>query len=708
VENDWERESVVRLVKSNYVGLDGDWSELLPEGVERWARHVGILRGKEQWLERLERKKGVLTSRQGRTEGEDEISEDEGRLSEQKARDQAAEIGEVIAFVRELAEVLNILPLEGSTSEYARAMCEVVLRLGVRNAILDAAPSEILGRDLSSYTGFLEALGEMEEAEARRYALEEFSTRLRLVLDRVNAPMPTGTDGRIRVLDVFQARHEKYPVVFIGGMVEKVFPHHYDQDPLYSDSARRALAGQGVRLQERSAKDAEEMFLFYSAITRATDIMFFTYPATDARGKYRMRSFYLDEVLSVLGLAEPTKKLPYSEPVPKHEAVWNAPDLGQWLFNVLWARQNKHNQLEVACAAYNKVVERPQEPVRSSILSAFIEGRRQSRESQDEYDGVLAQRGVLESVADRFPQDFLFSPTALQDYGCCPFLYFAKRVLGLEPLEEPADEVTAIERGDLYHKILWRFYTELRDERGGETRFSDNERGAILERILRVAAKECDRFRRTVFAGSAGLWRLATRAIERNLERFVDHEIELAGKYPERRPEYFEICFGMELKPPYDSCSVTEPLVFDGVHLCGKIDRVNVGEDEGTCVVVDYKTGSAQTSWRQVAEGTSFQLPIYWLACEELLFRERGIECVEACFYRLCGDYAEAVKRLKRNSGERETALAQCREHVKRYADNIRTGNFPVMPTESCPGWCDYRDICRYERGRIERKSEAP
>jgi ATP-dependent helicase/DNAse subunit B len=152
---------------------------------------------------------------------------------------------------------------------------------------------------------------------------------------------------------------------------------------------------------------------------------------------------------------------------------------------------------------------------------------------------------------------------------------------------------------------------------------------------------------------------------------------------------------------------VGEPLVVNGVQLAGKIDRVDVGEDEGTCVVVDYKTGNAQTSWGQVAEGTSFQLPIYWLACEELLFGERGAECVEAGFYRLCGDYAQAIKKLKRNSGERETALAQCREHVKRYAESIRTGNFPVIPADSCPAWCDYKDICRYERGRIERKREA-
>jgi len=713
VETDWERESVVRLVKSNYVRLGDRWSELLPEKVERWARRVTVLRGKKQWLKRLERKKELLTSRQGTTEREDEVSEDERRLLREEAPDRVAEIEEVIAFVRELEEILGILPPEGSTSDYAHAICEVMLRLGARDAILDADTSEILSRDLSAYARLLEVLGELERAdtrpdggEERRCTLSEFATRLRHVLGREHAPVPSGADGKIRVLDVFQARHEKFPVVFIGGMVERVFPHQHDQDPLYSDSARRELSKQGVRLQERSAKDAEEMFLFYSAVTRAIDRLYFTYPVTDARGKYRMRSFYLDEILEIVGPGTEPKKLLYSEPVPEAESVWNAPDLGQWLFNALWTQHGTPAERNVALAVYNTAVEKPLEPARDSILSAFIERRRQSEELPDEYDGVLAQPEVLTYLAEAFSQGRPLSPTALEDYGCCPFVYFCKRVLGLEPLEEPEETLTPIDRGTLYHNILWRFYTELRDERDGDTRFSEDERDAMLQRMLRVAAKECDQFEKAAFVGNAGLWRLARRAIERNLERFVDHEIRRGQKQQARRPEYFEICFGTKLRPPFDKHSVEEPLVVNGVRLAGKIDRVDVIDAENACIVVDYKTGDAQASWKDVVAGTSFQLPVYWLACERLLFREQGMKCAEACFYRLRSDYAEAVKRLGRR-GEWEAALAECREHIKQYAENIGAGNFRVMPTESCPGWCDYKDICRYERGRIERKKEA-
>ena len=417
-----------------------------------------------------------------------------------------------------------------------------------------------------------------------------------------------------------------------------------------------------------------------------------------------MRSFYLDEILDFLEPAAQPKEMLYSEPVPEPGSVWNTADLGLWLFSALWTRGGNREQKGAALTLYNRAVETRYELAHSAVLNGYLEERRQSHDLQDEYDGVLTHTQALQEIAEKYGHEHAFSATALNDYGCCPFMYFCKRVLGLEPIEEPEEELTAIERGNLYHKILWRFYTELRDE--SAEYLSDNERDAVVARIISVANEECNRFEKIGLVRNRTLWRLARRAIERNLERFVDHEIANAEKHPDRRPAYFELCFGLELRPPYDENSVRDPLIVEDVHLCGKIDRVDVTEKENACAVVDYKTGNAVTSWREVAEGRSFQLPVYWMACEELLLRDRGMQCVEAQLYRLCGDYAKAEKRLGRSRSEWEVSLAQCREYIKEYAENIRSGRFPVVPSDDCPGWCDYREICRYERGRIERKIE--
>jgi len=708
LEEDWERDSVIRFIKSNYVGFGADWSELLPDWVERWARSTGILRKRDQWLRRIKTKKRALELQKDFSDADEPLSENDRLAAEQTRRNELAEITEVLRFVQELGKLLDIVPDEGTIADFTVAVREVLRRLGVKDAILCAETPELITRDLRAYARFLEILGEMEQIDRRqdKHELAQFCTNLRHVLDREHQVQPRVAEGKISVLNIDDARHYRFPVVFVGGLVEKVFPRHHGQDPLYDDSARRSLAGHGVHLQERGTKNAEEMFLFYAAVTRATDRLCLTYPVTDAKGQSRMRSFYLDEVLDLLEPAAQRNEMLYSEPVPEPGSVWNTSDLGLWLFNALWTRDGKKERRSHAAALYNRAVETRREPMRRAVLNAYLEERRQSPDFQDEYDGVLTNTRVLQQIAETYSQEHAFSPTALENYGCCPFMFFCKRVLRLEPIEEPEEELTAIDRGNLYHNILWRFYTELRDQSGGPVQLLENERDALVARIIEVAHEECDRFERVGPVGNRSLWRLVRRAIERNLERFIDHEIENSRKRPDRCPAFFELCFGLKLQPPYDANSMGDPLIVDDVRLCGKIDRVDVSEKDTVCVVVDYKTGNAQTSWREVAEGRSFQLPVYWMACEELLLRGRGTQCVEAELYRLCGDYEKAEKGLRRGKSDWETALAKCREYIKEYAKSIRCGIFPVFPSDECPGWCDYKEICRYERGRIERKIE--
>jgi ATP-dependent helicase/nuclease subunit B len=711
-EHDWERDVVVRLVKSNYVRFDSRWSSLLPNWIERWARTAGIVRTREQWVEQLGRERQALESQKDVRDVEEPLSEEELRAREQRRRESLAQVREVLAFIQELGKVLDVVPEEGDTPTYVTAICEVIEWLGVNDAILEATEPTIIKRDMAAYERLVQLLGEVEHAEtgatAIQWNLRDFCTSLRHVLERERAPERASPEGRISVLDVHHARHYKFPVIFIGGMVERVFPHRHDEDPLYNDAARRELARYGVRLHERGAKNAEEMFLFYTAITRGTDRVYLTYPSSDAKGQPQMRSFYVDDVLAVVEPAEQPAEMAYSEPVPDHNHVWNTADLGEWLFSALWSRRGEREGRDPkhAGAAYDHTVETNNELVRHALVNAFVEERRESSDLPDQYDGILSDPRIVDGVGRKYSQEYVFSASALDDYGCCPFVFFCRRVLGLEPVEEPEEGLTAIDRGNLYHEILWRFYTELRDDRHGETRLAEQERDLLLERMIRAARAECDEFEKAGLVGNQSLWALTRRSIERNLERFVDHEIANSERSPERCPSYFELCFGTARRPPYDLSSLEEPLIVEGVRLGGKIDRVDLVETGNTCAVVDYKTGNTATNWREVAEGRSFQLPVYWFACEELLFRERGTQCVEACFYRLCRDYADAESRLRRTRSEWEESLTQCRAYIKEYAGSIRSGKFPAIPSGGCPGWCEYRDICRYERGRIERKLE--
>jgi inactivated superfamily I helicase len=77
------------------------------------------------------------------------------------------------------------------------------------------------------------------------------------------------TDRRrdvVHVMDAYEARQWKLPVVFVCGMVERHFPQYHREDPLLSDAARRSA---GMRTSED--RQVEEKLLFELAMTRATE-----------------------------------------------------------------------------------------------------------------------------------------------------------------------------------------------------------------------------------------------------------------------------------------------------------------------------------------------------------------------------------------------------------------------------------------------------
>jgi ATP-dependent helicase/nuclease subunit B len=77
------------------------------------------------------------------------------------------------------------------------------------------------------------------------------------------------------------------------------------------------------------------------------------------------------------------------------------------------------------------------------------------------YDGLVGElAGFWKHFAERG-----LSPTGLETYARCPFQFFARHVLGLQPLERPEESLgpNPAEFGELGHAILNGFYKALMD-----------------------------------------------------------------------------------------------------------------------------------------------------------------------------------------------------------------------------------------------------
>jgi ATP-dependent helicase/DNAse subunit B len=163
---------------------------------------------------------------------------------------------------------------------------------------------------------FDEALVEAAAAlDARReIPLEAFWRAVKAVLRVKPLRMEDGRRNVVHVLSAHEARQWVLPVVFVCGLVEKLFPQFHGQDLFFPDSgpggARALLNGAGIRVRTAAEMEREERALFDSALTRATMLVTLSYPECDARGERNLRSAYLDGCLIEEQTSRPVRPRP--------------------------------------------------------------------------------------------------------------------------------------------------------------------------------------------------------------------------------------------------------------------------------------------------------------------------------------------------------------------------------------------------------------
>lgn len=248
------------------------------------------------------------------------------------------------------------------------------------------------------------------------------------------------------------------------------------------------------------------------------------------------------------------------------------------------------------------------------------------------YTGWLAS----ETAQELSPQLTRLSPTQAERYASCPFRFYSKEILGLEPADRDEEPIN---RGRYVHAVLERFYTELRDEVGSPVSLASYDQGDLEARLLRIAIDELqtvddefdDRWLFELLAGLGDTDRneyfnrtavdgrpagILVRFIEEELALYVDPEGRLQDGPLSTAPAWFETKLSFTLNE---------------TTISGVVDRGEMTSD-GRAIVRDYKTGYT-SSERDTLDGLSFQLPIYAKMLEANV--DEVTETVGGGYYRL-------------------------------------------------------------------------
>ena len=256
-------------------------------------------------------------------------------------------------------------------------------------------------------------------------------------------------------------------------------------------------------------------------------------------------------------------------------------------------------------------------------------------------------------------------------------------------------------RGSVAHSALHKFYAGLPKELGHDRVTEENLEPALgfLRRCLDDALRGGVRLELTDLQAAEleeGLWH--------DLEGFVRDEAESTLQLVPRR---FEVGFGSDRSAPELQRGLH---LGEGLHLSGKIDRIDVDPFSARGIVQDYKSGRSAHSAKQIDEELKLQIPLYMLVLRDLV----GIEPLGGLYRPLAGERrargllrAEArgdgVPGFVKNDYLDEDAfwgqVDRSRELALGLVQRIRDGDARHDPRGGdCPTWCDLWPMCRVRR----------
>ncbi len=475
--------------------------------------------------------------------------------------------------------------------------------------------------------------------------------------------------------------------------------------------------------------------MFYEVLTRATRRLYLSYPALDDAAQPLSPSPYVLEVIQACG-GEEIVRSPVIDirPIPSEDEPLSAAQfrvkaladaLGLSAKSPSALENNKDNgdgngDLSLLAGLMQKG---------TANLSAGLETiiLRQERHDFGPAEGILPGKEAKKFFAAEFSPNRCFTASELEQFAACPFRFLLENVLKLEPPEDIALELDALERGQIVHDVLALFHRRVNQSLGhpaSPLQLASEE----FERLLQKALED------SLPRPSTSRLRNALSEINRRL--IVDWLAEYRKQCESYDalwsaydgplvPEFFETSFGESKHRDAASLAAEQPLEFaagkETIRISGRIDRIDTGMAAGKNVfnILDYKTGKARKfDAREVERGTSLQLPLYAIAALKLLLNDRDPKPLQAGYWNVAGEGFKSKQSLVMHALVRgDVEITEQWEKIRMDLETIipilvqciRNGEFRVFnPDQECTRYCPFSTVCRIRQIRSLEKTWTP
>lgn len=490
-----------------------------------------------------------------------------------------------------------------------------------------------------------------------KLTLKEFGDLLKLSLSDSGISNPPQKLSCVVISDLARSVITSPKVAFTMGANDGLFPNDSKKTGIFSGRDAELLEKEGLKFEigdERRLSGGR--FDCYTVLASPSELEIITYTVSDTTGRHLRPSITITRAIKRLGI-EPVKaeSLPLSLYCSAPEAAFYRYCIG-----------DSGDEKELA-ALRESLQTIPEFSERLSRLDA-------SKNPQPHRLSPPVAKSVFA------PHDINVTASRIDTYNHCPFSYFIRYGLGIEPVEPV--KIDPANRGSVMHFVFENVL-----ECFGNTfdQATDDEIKSAVDELLKIYEQEN-------LGGDFG----KNYKFKADYDRLASACCEILFNIREEygvsrfRPVRFEYDLSRENGESVLSIPINKDLK---INIRGIVDRIDAFDSEDGkkyIRVVDYKTGSKAFRFEDIYNGLNLQLLLYMVALTEGTdesFKDctpAGIFYMKAGFLECEDDYSPlsdtAEERLKRRAEQlkRSGLILENDSAVTAMDENISGKYVPV------------------------------
>ncbi|MCO6474193.1 MAG: PD-(D/E)XK nuclease family protein [Melioribacteraceae bacterium] len=681
LENDFYHKNIFRAITGGFAEDFGiDFQNLLKISTE-----LNIVSGKLNWKRKI-----------GSALNASRFDESEIQFSEEALTKALKDIELIENLIKPFSKKMKI-------NEFLENLQKLIVKLvlGKNSLLIESDQQEA---NIKSISTFIETVTEVfgllrsEYGDEEKFSLKFYLDQIRTICNWARFNVKERSDYGVQVTSFDEIRGLSFDYLFVAGLNDGVIPTRYSPEIFFS----------GSFASKEEDHQAEEKFKFYQTllawnpgIDRTKNKLYLTNSISGGKNDL-VESTFLNSFSETFDYSTIDHKLYGGK-------IYSVEELLTVAGKILSSDKLKiNNKLKSSLPVEVEIIKNKihVDSIRSdeSLITAY-NGRLLDNES-----GELLQdesRNKLQEYKTR-----TFSVTQLETYAKCPFKYFVERVLNLSIIEDPKEEIEALEMGNMLHKILYEFmsWTKQKDIVLSECTEKDFNKAA--NKLFEIAGKMVNdpKFDSEYgFIEKEKILGFDGRREDSILYQFLILE---KGDF-EFVPTYFEIPFGKNMRESFNEIEQPqmEDLQYNNVSLRGKIDRIDISNDGSKLQVIDYKLSGSKPTKDDLITGISLQLPVYLYAAKKLVEKELELipDAYEMIIYSL--KYKQdQFKKDKINTASKEftgendlekqnNLIESSMNKIVEYVNSIADGQFNLSRLKNrddkiCKN-CNLLPLCR-------------